>query len=320
MRQRSGSPWKGFGIVFLKEFSDHLGSARMLVLEWLILLTGIGAVFTSIQGLRTTTAQDPFLFLRLFTDAREPLPSFLAVLSFLIPLMAIGLGFDSINGEFNRRTMSRVLAQPIYRDALLLGKFAGGLATLCVGLVSLWLLIIGLGLLRLGIPPGGEEVARGAAFLVVAVAYGGIWLAVAILCSVLCRSPATAALSALGVWLLLSLLWPLMAPFLAQIIYPSDLSIVLGIQSPEQIAFQQSLARISPATLFGEAVVGLLHPSTRTFGVVFASQVQGAVAGAPLTFGQSLLLVWPQFTGLIAGAILLFAIAYVVFQRQEVRA
>ena len=67
-------------------------------------------------------------------------------------------------------------------------------------------------------------------------------------------------------------------------------------------------------------MVGLLHPATRTFGVVFASQVQGAVAGAPLTFGQSLLLVWPQFTGLIAGAILLFAIAYVVFQRQEVRA
>ncbi len=320
MRRRSGSPWKGFGIVFLKEFSDHLGSARMLVLEWLILLTGIGAVFTSIQGLRKITAQDPFLFLRLFTDAREPLPSFLAVLSFLIPLMAIGLGFDSINGEFNRRTLSRVLAQPIYRDALLLGKFASGLATLSVGLVSLWLLIIGLGLLRLGIPPGGEEVARGAAFLVVAVAYGGIWLAVAMLCSVLCRSPATAALSALGVWLLLSLIWPLMAPFLAQIFYPSDLSIVLGIQSPEQIAFQQSLARISPATLFGEAVVGLLHPATRTFGVVFASQVQGAVAGAPLTFGQSLLLVWPQFTGLIAGAILLFAVAYVVFQRQEVRA
>jgi len=321
MSRRSGSPWKGCGIVFAKEFSDHLRSPRMLVLEWLILLTGIGAVFMSIQGLRTTTAQDPFLFLRLFTDARESMPSFLAVLSFLIPLMAIGLGFDSINGEFNRRTMSRVLAQPIYRDALLLGKFAGGFATLAVGLVTLWLLIIGLGLLRLGVPPSGEEVARGLVFLCVAVAYGGVWLSVAMLCSVVCRSPATAALSALGAWLLLSLLWPLMGRFIAEIVYPpSELALLLGVQNPQQIELQQMLARLSPSTLFGEAVVGMLQPATRTFGVVFANQVQGAVAGAPLSFSQSLLLVWPQFTGLIAGAIILFAVSYMAFQRQEVRA
>ena len=321
MAKRSGSPWKGGGIVFEKEFSDHLRSPRMLVLEWLILLTGIGAVFMSIQGLRTTTASDPFLFLRLFTDARESMPSFLAVLSFLIPLMAIGLGFDSVNGEFNRRTMSRVLAQPIYRDALLLGKFAGGLATLAVGLVTLWLLIIGLGLFRLGVPPSGEEVARGLVFLLIAVAYGGVWLAVAMLCSVLCRSPATAALSALGAWLLLSLLWPLMAQFIAGIVNPSsELQLLLGVPNAEQLQLQQMLARFSPSTLFGEAVVGMLQPATRTFGVVFASQVRGAVAGAPLSFGQSLLLVWPQFTGLVAAMIVLFSASYMAFQRQEVRA
>jgi len=32
------------------------------------------------------------------------------------------------------------------------------------------------------------------------------------------------------------------------------------------------------------------------------------------------LLIWPQLTGLIAGTILLFALAYVLFQRQEIRA
>jgi len=102
--------------------------------------------------------------------------------------------------------------------------------------------------------------------------------------------------------------------------YPSEASILLGIQSAEQIGLQQTLARLSPSTLFGEAVVGMLHPTTRTFGVVFANQVEGAIAGAPLSFGQSLLLIWPQLTGLVAGVIVLFAIAYVLFQRQEVRA
>ena len=42
--------------------------------------------------------------------------------------------------------------------------------------------------------------------------------------------------------------------------------------------------------------------------------------GAPLPLSQSLLLIWPQITGLIAGLLVLFALAYVAFQRQEVRA
>ncbi|MCQ4153624.1 MAG: ABC transporter permease, partial [Archaeoglobi archaeon] len=40
----------------------------------------------------------------------------------------------------------------------------------------------------------------------------------------------------------------------------------------------------------------------------------------PLPLSQSLMLVWPQLTGLIAGTILLFAVSYVLFQRQEIRA
>jgi ABC-2 type transport system permease protein len=42
--------------------------------------------------------------------------------------------------------------------------------------------------------------------------------------------------------------------------------------------------------------------------------------GAPLPLSQSLIIVWPQTVGLIAGTIVLFAAGYVVFQRQEVRA
>lgn len=321
MARRRGSPWIGLGTVFLKELADHLGGARMRILEWLVLLTGIGAVYTAIQDLRNTTSQDPFLFLRLFTQARDPLPSFVSLLGFLIPLVAIGLGFDSINSEFNRRTLSRVLAQPIYRDALLLGKFLGGLGTLAVALVTLWLIVMGLGLLMLGVPPTGAEVLRGAAFLVVSIAYGGLWLAVALLCSVLFRSAATSALAALGLWLLLSILWPIIVRFLTQALFPPDLTYLLGGgPSLAQIEFQQTLSRLSPNTLFAEAVLGILHPSTRALGPVFLEQIEGALMGSPLPLGQSLLLVWPQVTGLVAGVIGLFVATYVVFQRQEVRA
>ena len=124
--RREGSAFQGLGVVMLKELSDHLTGIRMIVMEWLVVLMAVGVVYTGIQQIREVSAEDPFLFLRLFTRAGEGLPSFVSVLSFLVPLVAIGIGFDVVNSERNQRTLSRILAQPIYRDALLFGKFLAG--------------------------------------------------------------------------------------------------------------------------------------------------------------------------------------------------
>ena len=196
--RREGSAFAGLGVVTLKELSDHLTSIRMRVLEWLVVLVALAALYGAIQQIKETTAEDPFLFLRLFTTSREPLPSFVSFISFLVPLMAIGLGFDAVNSEYNRRTLSRILSQPIYRDALLFGKFLAGLMTLAIRLIALWLLVIGLGLLLIGIPPGAEEIGRSFLFLLVTIIYAGVWLALALLFSIVFRSAATAALVTLG--------------------------------------------------------------------------------------------------------------------------
>jgi ABC-2 type transport system permease protein len=179
--RREGSPFTGVATVALKEAADHMTSARMHLVMLLVLLTAGGAIYGAIGQIKDTVGQDAFLFLRLLTTAREPLPSFVAFLGFLLPLVAIALAFDSINGEYGRRTMSRILAQPIYRDALLMGKFLGGLLVLAICLVTLWLLMTGLGILLLGLPPSGEEILRGLAFLLCSLAYAGVWLAVALL-------------------------------------------------------------------------------------------------------------------------------------------
>jgi len=231
--RREGSAFQGLGVVLLKELSDHLTSIRMRVLEWLIVLVALAALYGAIQQIKDTTAEDPFLFLRLFTTSRDPLPSFVSFISFLVPLMAIGLGFDAVNSEFNRRTLSRILAQPIYRDALLFGKFLAGLITLAISLVTLWLLVIGLGLLLIGIPPGAEEIGRGFLFLLVTIIYAGVWLALALLFSILFRSAATAALVTLGIWLFISFIWPVLAGAVAQIIVPPDPRyLALGLPTP----------------------------------------------------------------------------------------
>ncbi len=311
--RREGSPWRGVGVVILKEVSDHLSSVRMRVLELLVVLIALAALYGAIQQIRDVTAEDPFLFLRLFTTSREPLPSFVSFLSFLVPLIAIGLGFDAVNGEHNRRTLSRILSQPIYRDALLFGKFIAGLFTLSVSLLALWLLVIGLGLFLLGVPPGGEEMTRAFIFLLVTIAYAAVWLALAMLFSIIFRSAASAALVTLGLWLFLTLIWPALAPAIVAAVAPSGNEETL-------ILAAQYLSRLSPSTMFGEAMLAILNPSTRTLGPIYLSQLQGAVIGAPLPLGDSLIIAWPQIVGLVAGTILLFVAGYVVFQRQEVRA
>jgi ABC-2 type transport system permease protein len=319
--QREGSAFSGLGVVMLKELSDHLTSTRMRVLEWLVVLVALAALYGAIQQIKDTTAEDPFLFLRLFTTSHDPLPSFVSFLSFLVPLMAIGLGFDAVNGEHNRRTLSRILSQPIYRDALLFGKFLAGLVTLSISLITLWLLVIGLGLLLIGIPPGAEEIARSFVFLLVTIVYAGVWLALALLFSILFRSAATAALVTLGLWLLVTFIWPVLSGALAQIIVPPDPRYTaLGLQTPGTAQLEQILARFSPSTLYAEIVVALLDPTTRALGPIYLSQLQGAVLGAPLPFVESVLIAWPQMVGMIATAIVLFVIGYVIFQRQEVRA
>ncbi|HHY49815.1 MAG TPA: ABC transporter permease [Alphaproteobacteria bacterium] len=316
--KREGTPLRGLATVMLKEAADHITSARLHLVMLLLLLSAGAAVYGAIGQIKQTTAEDPFLFLKLFTVAQAPLPSFASFLGFLLLLLGIALGFDAVNGEHSRRTLSRILAQPIYRDAVLFGKFLGALLVIGVALVTLWLLMVGLGILLLGLPPSGDDVARGLAYLFATLVYAGVWLALAIALSTVLRSAATAALTALAIWLILSVFWSMIAPLVAQALVPLDPLNPLTVLW--QFEALQAISRISPATLYGEIATMLLDPSSRSVGPLFLGQLQGALVGAPLSTFQSLLIIWPQVSGMVAAMLLLFTLAYVIFQRQEVRA
>ena len=316
---RRGSPWTGLGTVVAKETADHLSSARMRIIEALVFLTAIASAYAAIREIRDKIGESPFLFLRLLTFSKEPLPSFISLLGFLIPLVAIALAFDAINGEFNRRTLSRVLAQPIYRDALLLGKFLGALLSLTIGLVSLWLLVIGLGLLLLGLPPGGEEMVRMLGFLVATIAYGGGMAGARP--AVLGAVPRAGDGGAGGARHLAVVLAVLVGDYArsSPASSPDRRKGCWARASPISIPSRSSTAS-RPTRFMPRPRSRCCQPGTRALGPVLISQLQGALLGAPLPVTQSFVLIWPQLTGLIAATILIFAIAYVVFQRQEIRA
>jgi ABC-2 type transport system permease protein len=145
------------------------------------------------------------------------------------------------------------------------------------------------------------------------------WLALALLFSIVFRSAATAALVSLGVWLFMTILWPLFSPIFANAF--TSASDVLGV-----LETQQAFARLSPSALFSEVVAVVLDPSVRSTqqsmlaAMGLALIERGAIPDAPIPLLQSVLIVWPQIVGLVAGSIVLFVIGYIVFQRQEVRA
>lgn len=316
MRRRAG--WR---VIARKELADHLLSVRFTILLLLVGLAAAGTVYAAAGAIRDVAADaagTPSLFLRLFTLAPERLPAFVGLVGFLAPLLGIAFGFDAVNGERAQGTLPRLLAQPIHRDDVVNGKFAAGLTVIAVILVALVLLVAGVGIIRLGAVPAGEDVVRLLVWLLVAIVYVGFWLALATLCSVALRRAATSALVAISAWLVLTLFGALLTGLLADALRP------VGPQSPvdEVLAnarLEQTLARVSPATLFSEATGALLNPRVRSVGLVLPVQLDRAVASA-LPLDQSILLVWPQVTGLVALTVVCFAAAYIGFLRQEVRA
>ena len=110
----------------------------------------------------------------------------------------------------------------------------------------------------------------------------------------------------------------MIAPLAAGVVSPIDPYNPMTMLS--NFETQQAIARISPQTLYGEMATILLNPANRSVGPIFMSQLQGALIDAPLPTMQSLIIIWPQISGLVATMVLLFTLAYVAFQRQEVRA
>ena len=309
----------GLSVVFWKEMADYFGSRRFIILFLLICGIGAAAVYIAGQTIASELARVPseYAFLTLFTSHGRTLPSFVSFLGFFGPLIGIILGFDAVNSEYSRGTISRVLAQPLFRDSWINGKFLAGLATAAIMLVSIILIITGLGFRMLGFGPGGEELSRLAVFFVISVIYVGFWLSLGILFSVLLRRTTNSALACIAVWIFFAFFMFMIAGVIADQVAP------IGPKSSAEVLARHEhikdlIMRVSPTTLFGEAASAILIPSFRGLGLI-ASLLEAEIPTNPLSLGQSLLIVWPQLVTLISLIAICFAISYVIFMRQEIR-
>ena len=231
--------------------------------------------------------------------------------------MGISLGFDAINSEHNKGTLSRVLSQPIHRDYMINAKFVAALIVISVMLFALTFMVMGFGLVSIGIPPTAEEFWRVVFFTLLSIFYVAFWLNLSILFSVRFRQPATSALSAIAAWLFLTVFYPLIVNLIIKALTPVN-QIAATYSMFHLAELKIAMMRVVPNQLFSEATTTLLMPSVRSLGPLSVEQISGAVPG-PLPLGQSVLLVWPQVTGLLAATILCFVLSYVSFMRREIR-
>jgi ABC-2 type transport system permease protein len=326
-RRSERSTSGGWRTIAAKELADHLGSVRFIVL---LLVVGVAAVVplyftsTAISSSAPQLAGQPALFLWLFTQGSKDVGGIttVAFAALFVPIVGIAFGFDAVNSERSQGTLSRLLAQPIHRDDVVNGKFAAGITVIALMLAALVLLITALGIVRLGIIPSGEELARVAAWLLATILYAAFWLAFALLLSVVIRGAASAALVGFGTWLALTLFGAFLLPVLANTLFPPNTTGTANDFFASTTA-QQLFLRISPATLYQDIVTAVMDPSARSvLGVGNLGQyvsVQQQVPGL-LSLDQSVLIVWPQVVAMVALTVAMFALAYVLFLRQEVRA
>ena len=324
-------PRNGWLVVAAKEFADHVLSVRFFVL---LIVVGLAAgipLFLATERIHELASQvsgAQAVFLALFIIGPQDVSIFgldVSVQGFIglaAPLLGIAFAFDAVNGERSQGTLPRLVAQPIHRDDVINGKFVASLVAITLVLLSVVLLISGFGLLRLGIVPEWSEVLRLIVWFVVTIAYVAVWLAFGLLLSVVVPRAATAALIGFGVWMAVAMF----GRFL--------LNLVLGAIAPvnDSTAIDKALGlyqlhafvlRLLPTTLYSEASSVLLNPSlTGTNTPATLGQLTQAQQQIPtlLSLDQSLLLVWPHVVALVALTVICFAIGYIQFMRQEVRA
>lgn len=312
-----------FWVIVQKEVADHIRSWRYIIMLALIALTCLGSLYTAMMTIReaadNASAEDIYLFLKLFTLSGETgLPPFIQFVGFLGPLLGIALGFDAINSERNNGTLSRMMSQPVPRDYVLNAKFVAALVVISVLFFALGFLVMGTGIVMFGLPPTFESFMRVICFLLLSIVYVAFWLNLSILFSVRFRQAATSALSSLAIWLFFSVFYTMIVRLIGQATVPARAEIDSVADIIAHQKFVLFLLRLSPTQLFSEATTTLLTPSVRTLGPLTMQQVVGAIP-SPLPLMQSLLLVWPHVTGLVAATVICFGIAYYMFMRQEIR-
>lgn len=186
--------------------------------------------------------------------------SLVSLVIYLIPLIALLLGFDAIVGERERGSLDLLLALPITRLELLLGKFLGLAGALTLSTVAGFALVAVLLFQQFSF----AGLYHYLGFVVSSVLLGLAFLSLAMLLSVLARDRTRASGLAIALWFALVLVFDLLLLGLLVasggelggdafayllLLNPADIFRILNIFSLDDVRRLYGLASIVPPAL-----------------------------------------------------------------------
>jgi Cu-processing system permease protein len=248
--------WRQIRVLATKEFRDRIRN------RWVVAVAVIFALFALAIAYFGASQQGQVGF----HSIDVTVASLVSLVIYLVPLIALILGYDAIVGERERGSLELMLSMPITRFEILLGKYLG----LAAALTCATVLGFGAGLL----PLAGELTVRDgfhyAGFVGSAILMGLAFLSISMLVSVTALDRVRASGVAIGLWFFFVLIFDLLlmgALVLSQgslgsttfaallMLNPADVFRLMNIFSSEQVQTMYGLATVMPERLTDPGVL-----------------------------------------------------------------
>jgi Cu-processing system permease protein len=248
--------WTQVRVIAGKEFRDRIRNRWVLAVALIFSLFSLAiAYFGSAQQGEVG-----------FRGIDVTVASLVSLVIYLVPLIALILGYDAIVGEKERGSLELLLSMPITRFEILLGKFVGLSAALSISTV----LGFGAGMLPIAAQLTSHDVYHYLGFAGSAVLMGMAFLSLSLLVSVLTADRIRASGVAIGLWFFFVLIFDLLlmgvlvlsqgnlgsAAFGALLMLnPADVFRLLNIFSSEQVQTMYGMATVVPENLTNPAAL-----------------------------------------------------------------
>lgn len=178
--------WHQVGTLAAKEFRDRIRNRWVLAVA--LVFTAFSLAIAYFGGAQQGTVG--------LQSIEATIASLVSLVIYLIPLIALLLGFDAIVGERERGSLDLLLALPITRGELLLGKYLGLAAALTLSTLAGFALVAVL----LAGSLGGNGLYHYLGFMLSSVLLGLVFLSLAVLLSVLAKDRTRASGLAIALW------------------------------------------------------------------------------------------------------------------------
>lgn len=194
---------------------------------------------------------------------------------YLVPLIALLMSFDAVAGEVERGTLPLLLTYPVKRPEILLGKLIAQLAILALAVT------VGYGLATVAALALDRDAVRGLPALIrlwwSSVLLGATFLGIGYALSALARRPSGAAGLAIGLWLVMVVLY--------------DLGLLAAIVADDGGSFTTDVFPF--ALLANPADAFRLYNLAASEATRAAAGVSGAAYSIPVWQSLTSILLWP---------------------------